>query len=96
MGRRFGQIDIYATVALLSQQLALQQVGHLEVAVYYIFAYLKKYDKSCIIFDPTNPMPITLTAFKPDWSSFYLRLQEAFYLNLQEDLPPKIAARQSG
>jgi hypothetical protein len=38
MGRRFGQIDIYATVALLSQQLALQQVGHLEVAVYYIFA----------------------------------------------------------
>ena len=76
-----GRIDIYTEVSLLSQQLALPRVGHLEV-VYHIFAYLSKHDKSRIVFDPTDPKPITPTAAKPDWSSFYS--------DLEEELPPKM------
>jgi Reverse transcriptase (RNA-dependent DNA polymerase) len=65
-----GRLDIYIEVALLSQHLALPRVGHLE-AVYHIFAYLHKHDRSRIIFDPTDPLPHTPTAAKPDWTLFY-------------------------
>jgi hypothetical protein len=76
-----GRLDIYTEVALLSQQLALPRVGHLEI-VYHVFAYLNRYDKSRIIFDPTDPMPVTPTTAKPDWSSFYP--------DAEEELPPKM------
>ena len=68
-----GRIDIYTEVSLLSQHLALPGVEYLE-AVYH--------DKSSIIFDPTDPVPITPTVAKSDWS--------AFYDNLEEELPPRI------
>jgi hypothetical protein len=55
-----GRIDIYTEVALLSQHLALPRVRHLEV-VYHVFAYLNKHEKSRIIFDPTDPVPVTPT-----------------------------------
>jgi hypothetical protein len=76
-----GRIDIYTEVALLSQHLALPRMGHLE-AVYHVFAYLHKHDKSRIIFDPTDPVPVTPTNQRPDWSSFYQQLEE--------ELPPKM------
>jgi hypothetical protein len=62
-----GQLNIYTKVALFSHHLALPRVGHLE-AVYHVFAYLNKHDKSHIVFDPTDPLPHTPTAAKPDWS----------------------------
>ena len=76
-----GRIDIYTEVALLSQHLALPRVGHLE-AVYHIFAYLNKHEKSSIIFDPTDPLPNTPTMAKPDWTPFYSHAEEL--------LPPKM------
>lgn len=76
-----GRIDIYTEVAMLSQQLAVPRVGHLEV-VYHVFAYLNKHDKSRIIFDPTDPTPVTPRMSKPDWSSFYP--------DAMEELPPKM------
>ena len=76
-----GRIDIYTEVALLSQHLALPRVGHLE-AVYHIFAYLNKHEKSTIIFDPTDPLPNTPTMAKPDWTPFYSDAAEL--------LPPKM------
>ena len=76
-----GRIDIYTEVSLLSQHLALPRVGHLE-AVYHVFAYLNKHEKSSLIFDPTDPIPITPTMAKPDWSSFYD--------DLEEELPPRM------
>jgi hypothetical protein len=76
-----GRLDIYTEVALLSQHLALPRVGHLE-AVYHIFAYLKKHEKSRLIFDPSDPIPSTPTHAKPDWSTFYD--------HLEEELPPKM------
>jgi hypothetical protein len=76
-----GRIDIYTEVALLSQHLALPRMGHLE-AVYHVFAYLNKYEKSRIIFDPTDPIPVTPSNSRPDWSSFYPQLEE--------ELPPRM------
>ncbi|KAI2490038.1 Reverse transcriptase (RNA-dependent DNA polymerase) [Fragilaria crotonensis] len=76
-----GRIDIYTEVALLSQHLALPRVGHLEAA-YHVFAYLNKHEKSRIIFDPTDPVPVTPTHPRPDWSSFYPQLEE--------ELPPRM------
>ena len=63
-----GRLDIYTEVSLPSQHLALPRVGHLET-VYHVLAYLNKHKKSSIIFDPTDPVPITPTHAKPDWSS---------------------------
>jgi hypothetical protein len=51
-----GRIDIYHEVSVLSQYLALPQVGHLLEAIYHIFSYLSKHDKSSIIFDPVTPV----------------------------------------
>jgi hypothetical protein len=65
-----GRIDIYTEGAsmLLHQLAILPQVGHLKV-VYHVFAcYLNKHDKSRIIFDPTDPIPVTPKMSKPDWS----------------------------
>ena len=80
-----GRLDIYIEVALLSQHLALPRVGHLE-AVYHIFAYLHKHDKSRIIFDPTDPLPHTPTAAKPDWTSFYEVTEEELPPHMPEPL----------
>ena len=77
----FGRIDIYTETALLSQHLALPRVGHLE-AVYHIFAYLGKHERSSIIFDPTDPLPHTPTQAKVDWLPFYG--------DITEELPPKM------
>jgi hypothetical protein len=64
-------IDIYTKVALLSQHLAFPVSGHLE-AVYHIFAYLHKREKSTLIFDPFDPLPNTPTmAKKPDKTPIY-------------------------
>jgi hypothetical protein len=72
---------MYTEMSLLSQHLALPRVGHLE-AVYHVFAYLSKHEKSSIIFNPTDPIPIAPMQAKPDWS--------AFYDNLDEELPPRM------
>ena len=74
-------IYIYTEVALLSQHLALPRVGHFE-AVYHIFAYLNKHEKSSLIFDRTDSLPQMPTKAKPDWSSFYDKLTE--------ELPPRM------
>jgi hypothetical protein len=80
-----GRIDIYTEVALLSQHLALPRVGHLE-AVYHIFAYLQKHEKSTLIFDPTDPLPNTPTMAKPDWMPFSSDAEELLPPNMPEPL----------
>jgi hypothetical protein len=75
------RINTYTEVSLLSQHLALPRVGHLEV-VYHVFAYLNKHEKLSIIFDPTDPVPVTPTQAKPNWSPFND--------NLEEELPPRM------
>jgi hypothetical protein len=76
-----GRVDIYHEVSVLSQYLALPRAGHLE-AVYHIFAYLNKHDKSSIVFDPVDPY-FNLDDFREvDWSEFYG--------DVVEELPPKM------
>ena len=47
-----GRIDIHVHVAMLSIYLAQLRKGHLE-AVFHIFAYLRKYKRSKVVFDNT-------------------------------------------
>ena len=65
---------------MLSSQLALPRRGHLD-QVLHIFAYLKKYHNSEMVFDPTEPN-IDKTLFEErDWTA------TEFGLSLTEDLP---------
>jgi hypothetical protein len=76
-----GRIDIYHEVSVLSQYLALPRHGHLE-AVYHIFAYLDKHEKSSIVFDPADPYFDPVAFQEVDWSEFYG--------DVVEELPPKM------
>jgi hypothetical protein len=76
-----GRVDIYFEVSLLSQHLALPRVGHLE-AVYHIFAYLMKHEKSRIIFDASEPIVDTNLFIEQDWTEFYG--------DVEEELPPRM------
>ena len=50
-----GRIDILLEVSLISPQLSLPRVGHLQ-AVYRVFGYLRQVPKSKLYFDPRKPM----------------------------------------
>jgi hypothetical protein len=76
-----GCIDIYHEILVLSQYLALPRHGHLE-AVYHIFAYLDKHEKSSIVFDPADPYFDPVAFQEVDWSEFYG--------DMVEELPPKM------
>jgi len=66
-----GRIDIHVHVAMLSSFLASPREGHLQEAL-HIFAYLKRYKKSTMVFDDTVPS-IDESIFQQtaDWSDFY-------------------------
>ena len=50
-----GRVDILLEVYLLSSQLALPCVGHLQ-SVYRVFRYLKQVPKRKLYFDPMKPI----------------------------------------
>ena len=76
-----GCIDIYYEVSVLSQHFALPRVGHLE-AVYHLFAYLMKHDKSRIVLDPADPTIDDQQFPKVDWTELYG--------DIVEELPPRM------
>ncbi|KAL7575866.1 hypothetical protein ACA910_003182 [Epithemia clementina (nom. ined.)] len=65
-----GRIDIVTPGAHMSCFMTNPQEGHLE-QVLHIFAYLKCYDKSAIVFDDTSPVFDEKRFTKPDWSAYY-------------------------
>jgi hypothetical protein len=74
-----GRIDIHVHVSMLSSFLTSPRQGHLE-QVLHIFAYLKKYDRSTMVFDDTIPN-IDETKFPiADWTEFYR--------DAKEEIPP--------
>ena len=78
-----GRLDILLEVSWLSSYTAMPRRGHLEAA-YHIFAYLKKHDKSTLVFDDALPH-IKETGFVPvDWSDFYPGAEEAIPPNMPE------------
>jgi hypothetical protein len=71
-----GQIDIMVSVAMLSRFLAAPHEGNLN-EVLHIFANLKEYDRSSLVFD-YQALPINEKRFEPrDWSQFYRDATEA-------------------
>jgi hypothetical protein len=50
-----GRVDICCEVSMLSSHLALPRQGHL-LQLYHIFAYLKKYHNTEMVFDPSDPV----------------------------------------
>ena len=63
-------VDILLEVSLLSSQLALPHVGHLQT-VYRAFGYLKQVSKRKLYFDPREPMISKDRSQKFYWGYFY-------------------------
>jgi len=76
-----GRVDICCEVSMLSSHLALPREGHL-LQVYRIFAYLKKYHNTEMIFDPSEPVIDESLFERKDWTT------SEFGLTLEEVLPP--------
>ena len=50
-----GRVDIILEISMMSLHLDLAREGYLE-EVLHIFAYLKKYHNTEMVFDPSDPM----------------------------------------
>ena len=71
-----GRVDILLEVSLMSSQMALPRIGHLE-KLYRIFGYLKAVAKRKLAFDALHPR-IDEQRFKTyDWFDFYRDAKEA-------------------
>ncbi len=62
-----GRTDILVDVAMMSRFLASPRRGHLDQA-FHIFAYLKRYNHSSMVFDDTEPVFDESCFQKCDWS----------------------------
>jgi len=63
-----GRVDICLEVSMMSSHLALPREGHL-VAVFHIFAYLRKYHNAELVFDPSDPVINESEFERKDWTS---------------------------
>ena len=68
----------------MSSHLALPREGHLE-QLFHIFAYLKKYHNSELVYDPSNPVIDEKLFTRRDWAS-----SEFGHIEGQEELPPNM------
>ena len=78
-----GRIDIVEPTSKLSSFLMSPREGHLE-QVFHIFAYLKKYDRSTMVFDDTEPYFDESRFQKVDWQGYYPGAKEAEHPNAPE------------
>ncbi len=79
-----GRVDICLECSMLSSHLALPREGHL-YQLFQIFAYLKKYHNTEMVYDPSDPC-IDESAFElKDWTS-----SEFGHLQGKEELPPNM------
>jgi hypothetical protein len=65
-----GRIDILVAVAMLSRHSVAPRRGHLE-QVFHIFAYLKRYERSTMVFDDNLPHFDETRFVRCDWTEFY-------------------------
>ena len=77
-----GRVDILTEVSKLSAYQASPRHGHL-LALYQIFAYLKKKPKLSLYFDPRLPN-VDYTAFQDNASDF-----KEYYRDAVEEIPPR-------
>ena len=72
----FGRLDILVPVSMLSRYLVAAKEGHLE-QLFHIFAYLKQYYASTMVFDDTEPW-FDERLFKTcEWTEYYLDAAES-------------------
>ena len=70
-----GRIDILVDVAMLSRFLAAPRKGHLEQAL-HIFAYLKRHNRSMMVFDDSRPEYDKVRFTQCDWGDYYPGAEE--------------------
>ena len=72
-----GRMDICTEVSMLAAHCAMPRQGHLE-AVWHVFAYLKKYGRSKMVFCSLDPDFKVSTGDipRPDWTDFYKDVTE--------------------
>jgi hypothetical protein len=80
-----GRLDILMLVSMLSRYLVAARSGHMD-QLFHIFAYLKRYDATMVLFDDTEPV-FDARRFKDcDWSEYYP--------GAKETLPPDMPTAQ--
>jgi hypothetical protein len=65
-----GRVDILTHVSIMSSFLAAWHEGHLS-QVLHIFAYLKRYSRSTMVFDDTTPIIDNKMLPEANWMEFY-------------------------
>ena len=78
-----GQIDIAVEVSMLAAYSVVPRQGHL-AAVFHVFAYLKQYDRSTMVFDDTEPSYDPQRFATQDWSKYHPDAKEAIPENMPE------------
>jgi hypothetical protein len=63
-----GRVDTCLETSMMSSHLALPREGHL-AQLYHMFAYLKKYHNSEMVFDPSDPAIDEADFERQDWTS---------------------------
>jgi Reverse transcriptase (RNA-dependent DNA polymerase) len=79
-----GRIDVCLECSLLSSHLALPREGHLKQLL-QVFAYLRKYHNTEMVFDPSDPTIDEASFELRDWTS-----SEFGHLQSKEELPPNM------
>jgi hypothetical protein len=80
-----GRVHINTEVSMMSSQLALPRERHL-AEVFHMFAHLKKYTNTEMVFDPTYPSIDESQLARNDWSGVYGDTKEAIPPNTPEAL----------
>jgi hypothetical protein len=71
-----GRMDIIMPLSLMSRYLAQAREGHLN-QLFHIFAYLKTFNRSKLVFDDSVPVIDQSRFHQCDWSEFYPDASEA-------------------
>jgi hypothetical protein len=78
-----GRLDIIMPVSLMSRYLAQGREGHLHQA-FHMFAYLKEYPRSRLVFDDTRASIPDSRFHTCDWAEFYPDAREAIPPDMPE------------
>ena len=78
-----GRLDIIVPISLMSRYLAQAREGHLQ-QLYHVFAYLKTYASSKLVFDDTRPDYSGVDFHPCDWREFYPDAGEVIPPNMPE------------
>ena len=78
-----GRVDILHEVTILSSFLVSPRQGHLD-QVFHIFAYLKKHERSVMVFDDTEPDLRNINFTTCDWGQHYPDAREPIPSDMPE------------